>query len=183
MQGRYRCRLIRSGLERSALPLTAFARLRAIVGAHDGDEQRKVTEQIAAGYTDKESALHLGLTIATLRMMNAEVRCKAIEHPVCSSTMFSIQHPQRSPIAGPLCHKIVTPNMITMLWAHSDARTVIQPQPPPFRLPLRHFQPFLTPNPGYPLVIYPPSIVAQQRRDPSIPIPSIVARQCDYSLP
>jgi DNA-binding CsgD family transcriptional regulator len=46
------------------------------------EKQQVVAEQIVAGYTDKESALHLGLTIATLRMMKAEVRCKAIEHLV-----------------------------------------------------------------------------------------------------
>jgi hypothetical protein len=44
------------------------------------DEEQLVAEQIVWGYTDKESAHNLGLTIATLRMMKAEVRCKAIEH-------------------------------------------------------------------------------------------------------
>lgn len=42
--------------------------------------QRVVAEQIVAGSTDRESARNLGLTIANLRMMKAEVRCKAIEH-------------------------------------------------------------------------------------------------------
>jgi DNA-binding NarL/FixJ family response regulator len=44
--------------------------------------QRVVAEQIVSGYTDKESARNLDLTIATLRVMKAEVRCKAIEHLV-----------------------------------------------------------------------------------------------------
>jgi DNA-binding CsgD family transcriptional regulator len=44
--------------------------------------ERMVAQQIIAGYTDKESALHLGLAIATLRMMKAEVREKAMEHLV-----------------------------------------------------------------------------------------------------
>jgi FixJ family two-component response regulator len=41
-----------------------------------------VAEQIVAGYTDKESAHNLGLTVAALKMMKAEVRCKAVEHLV-----------------------------------------------------------------------------------------------------
>ena len=45
-------------------------------------DQQKVAEQIVWGSTEKESALHLGLSIATLRMMKAEVRAKAIEHLV-----------------------------------------------------------------------------------------------------
>jgi hypothetical protein len=44
--------------------------------------QRVVAEQIVAGYTDKESAHNLGLTVAALKMMKAEVRCKAVEHLV-----------------------------------------------------------------------------------------------------
>jgi len=44
------------------------------------EREQMVAEQMVAGYTDKESALHLGLTIATLRMMKAEVRSKAMEH-------------------------------------------------------------------------------------------------------
>jgi len=39
-------------------------------------DQRVVAEQIVAGYTDKESANNLGLNIAALRMMKAEVRSK-----------------------------------------------------------------------------------------------------------
>jgi hypothetical protein len=46
------------------------------------ERQRLVAEQVVAGYTDTESALQLGLTVATLRMMKAEVRCKAVEHLV-----------------------------------------------------------------------------------------------------
>jgi hypothetical protein len=45
-------------------------------------KEQMVAEQIVAGYTDKESALHLGLTIAAFGIMKAEVRCKAIEHLV-----------------------------------------------------------------------------------------------------
>jgi hypothetical protein len=44
--------------------------------------QRVVAEQMVAGYTEKESARNLGLTIAALRMMKAEVGQKAIEHLV-----------------------------------------------------------------------------------------------------
>jgi hypothetical protein len=45
-------------------------------------KEQMVAEQIIAGYTDKESAQNLGLTIASLRVMKAEVRSKAMEHLV-----------------------------------------------------------------------------------------------------
>ena len=46
------------------------------------ERQQLVAEQMVAGYTETESANNLGLNIAGLRMMKAEVRCKAIEHLV-----------------------------------------------------------------------------------------------------
>jgi hypothetical protein len=46
------------------------------------EKQQMVAEQIVAGFTDKESAGNLGLTITALRMMKAEVRSKAMEHLV-----------------------------------------------------------------------------------------------------
>ena len=46
------------------------------------DKQEMVAEQVVAGYTDKESAQNLGLDVAVVRKMKAEVREKAIEHLV-----------------------------------------------------------------------------------------------------
>jgi hypothetical protein len=73
-------------------PLSAFVSsydrdpfgLCVVVGFEDdlSEKQQMVAEQIVAGYTETESANNLGLTIAALRMMKAEVRCKAIEHLV-----------------------------------------------------------------------------------------------------
>jgi len=45
-------------------------------------EQRMVAEQIVWGFTEKESAQNLGLDVAVVRKMKAEVREKAIEHLV-----------------------------------------------------------------------------------------------------
>jgi len=44
------------------------------------EQQQVVAEQIVAGYTDKESSHHLGITVAAMRKTKAEVRQKAVEH-------------------------------------------------------------------------------------------------------
>lgn len=46
------------------------------------ESQQKVAEQIVAGYTEKESADNLMLTIGAVRSMKREVRQKAIQHLV-----------------------------------------------------------------------------------------------------
>jgi hypothetical protein len=54
-----------------------------VVSGFEGDlsdEEQMVAEQIVWGYTAKESAHNLGLDVETVRMMKAEVRCKAIAH-------------------------------------------------------------------------------------------------------
>ena len=74
-------------------------------------------------------------------------------------------------------HEIITPDVIAMHRPQAHTCTRIEPQPAAFRLSGGHFEPFLAPNAGYPLVIDMPAIVAQEPRDPSIPIASICARQ------
>jgi hypothetical protein len=73
-------------------PLSAFVSSydrdpfgQCVVAGFEGDlsdEQRKVAEQVVAGYTDKESAQNLGLDVGTVRNVKREVRQKAIEHLV-----------------------------------------------------------------------------------------------------
>jgi DNA-binding CsgD family transcriptional regulator len=45
-------------------------------------KEQKVAEQIIAGYTDKESANNLGLTVVEVRNTKGDVRQKAIQHLV-----------------------------------------------------------------------------------------------------
>jgi DNA-binding CsgD family transcriptional regulator len=45
-------------------------------------KEQMVAEQIIAGYTDKESANNLGLTVVELRNTKGDVRQKAIQHLV-----------------------------------------------------------------------------------------------------
>jgi FixJ family two-component response regulator len=46
------------------------------------ERQQLVAEQIVAGYTDKESANNLGLTVVEVRNTKGDVRQKAIQHLV-----------------------------------------------------------------------------------------------------
>ena len=67
-----------------------------------------------------------------------------------------------------------------MIWPtrlQANARSVIEPQASAFRLFLRYFQPLLSPDPFHSFVIYVPSGMFQQRRDPAVPIAAKSTRQ------
>ncbi len=84
-----------------------------------------------------------------------------------------VQDPECPAIVRPRRHEIVAPYMVLILWPESDARTIIQPQPPSFRLLLRYLQTFSPPNPLYPLMVYLPSLIIQKTGNPPIPVPSV----------
>ena len=88
---------------------------------------------------------------------------------------------QRPAIMGPLRHEVVRPDVVAVLRPAAEARAVREPQPPPLRLFLRHVQPLTSPEPCHALVIHSPAFPPQERRDPSIAIPSILRRQLDES--
>ena len=50
-------------------------------------------------------------------------------------------------IMGPVLDEVVGPDVLSTFGSQPDAGTVAEPQPPAFRLPGRHLQPFLTPDP------------------------------------
>ena len=80
---------------------------------------------------------------------------------------------------GPLRYEVVRPDVVAVLGPAADARAVGEPQPPPFWLFLRHFQPLASPEPFHAFVIHSPAFAPEKRRDPSIAIPPILRRQLD----
>src|SRR5258707_2900497 len=57
------------------------------------------------------------------------------------------QHAERPAILGPILHEVVGPDVVGPLRPQPHARAVVEPQTAPFRLLLRHFKPFPSPDP------------------------------------
>ena len=63
------------------------------------------------------------------------------------------QDAELAPVVGPPLDEVVCPYMPRILRSQPDARTVVQPQPPAFRLLLRNLQSFAPPDPLHTLVV------------------------------
>jgi hypothetical protein len=73
-------------------------------------------------------------------------------------------------------HEVIAPDMVAIGWPQSDARAIVEPQPLPSRLFLRHFQSFSTPQSFHAFVIHLPPLVIEQRRNSPVAIPPILCR-------
>jgi hypothetical protein len=60
--------------------------------------------------------------------------------------------------------------MVGTLWSQTDARSVIEPQAPPFGLFCRDLQPLTPPDALNALLVHHPTSPAKQRRDPPIAV-------------
>jgi hypothetical protein len=90
-----------------------------------------------------------------------------------------VQHPVLPPVMGAVLDKVVGPDVIAVLWPQPDARSVIEPQPPAFRLPPWNLQPLAPPEALDPLVIDLPPRPAQELRDLAIAVPAVLPGQGD----
>ena len=90
------------------------------------------------------------------------------------------QQLQRSTVVGARAHEVVGPDMVLVSWPESDARTIIEPQSAPFRLPPGHFEPLLPPDPLHTLVVHLPALDTQQVRDLPISVPAEPTRQSHH---
>jgi hypothetical protein len=90
-----------------------------------------------------------------------------------------VQHPVLPPVMGPILDKVVGPDVIAVLWPQPDARSVIEPQPPAFRLPPWNLQPLAPPDPFDPLTIDQPARIPQQRRDLAVAVAAIETGEFD----
>src|ERR1700678_4389222 len=72
--------------------------------------------------------------------------------------------------------------MVGVLRSQPHTRSIVEPQPPAWLLPLRNLQPFATPDALHPILANLPAIPLQQRRDPAVTIASILAGQLHDGL-
>jgi hypothetical protein len=98
-----------------------------------------------------------------------------------------VEDPESTSVMCPILHEVITPHMVWILRPQPDARSIVKPQSGAFWLFCRHFQPFFAPYSLYSLVVHPPSFVSEHRRDPSVSIAAVLARQlddvfCEYFL-
>lgn len=89
------------------------------------------------------------------------------------------EHAELAIIACPVLNEVISPDVIAMLWPQANARAVIKPQPPAFRLFYRYFQALAPPDPRNAFVVHMPAIRSEQRRNPLVAIASIAGRQLD----
>src|SRR5437667_1146247 len=91
------------------------------------------------------------------------------------------QNPKRSPTCCYIRHEVIAPNVVGSLSPQTNTRPIVEPQPAPFWLFLRYFQPSFPPQPFHTLVINLPAFPPQQRGDPTIPIPTVHTGQLYHS--
>ncbi len=69
--------------------------------------------------------------------------------------------------------------MIAMLGSLSDALAIVPPQSTPLGLLLRHFEPFLAPDPLHLLVVHPPALSVKEGRDPAVAVAAVISGELD----
>ena len=87
------------------------------------------------------------------------------------------QQLQRTPVVRPRGHEVVRPDVAPIQRPQPDARSVVEPQPTSLRLPLRHLQPLLPPDPLHPLVLHPRALDAEHVRDASVAVAAESTRE------
>jgi hypothetical protein len=91
-----------------------------------------------------------------------------------------VEHPILASVVGAVLNEVVGPDMITVLWPQSDARSVRQPEPPALGLLAGHLEPLAPPDPLDPLVVdHPARGRAQQLRDLAVAVAAVPARELD----
>ena len=79
----------------------------------------------------------------------------------------------------PVLNEVIGPDMIGILRSEPDARSVIEPETALLFLLRWDFQPFTSPDPLDPLVVYVPARVAQQTGDYPISVSPVLAGEFD----
>ncbi len=80
------------------------------------------------------------------------------------------QQLQGTTVVGPRAHEVVGPDVIPVQRPEPDARAIVEPQSPPFRLPSGHFEPLLPPDALHTLVVHLPALDTQHVRDLAVPV-------------
>ena len=89
------------------------------------------------------------------------------------------EHPECLSVVGAVGDEVVGPHMVGAFWPQTDARSVVEPEPPPFGLFCWDFQPLTTPDALNTLPVHHPPRCPQKRRDPAVSVAAILAGELD----
>ena len=81
---------------------------------------------------------------------------------------------------SPGLHKVVAPDVVPIGGPQPNAGTIVEPQPSPPWLFLRHFQSFPTPQSFDPFMVHEPPLLLKHNRNPPIPIPTVLRCQLGH---
>src|SRR5579859_1480783 len=115
----------------------------------------------------------LGTRPAPFRTDQQALACRLVDQ---------VEEAHTSPIVRSRTHEVVAPHMARMRRSEPHTRSIVEPQPSSWLLLLWNFQPFATPDPLHAVLAYLPARTLQKRRDPAIPVTSILAGKCNDSL-
>lgn len=87
------------------------------------------------------------------------------------------EHAKLAPVTGFVLNKIISPDMVAMLWTQPHTRAIVQPQASAFRLFYRYFQALALPDARHTFVVYMPAVSSQQGANPLVTVPAIAGRQ------
>lgn len=107
----------------------------------------------------------------------------ATDHQALSGVLIDqVQYPRCATILRSGAHEVVAPHMVPALRPEPNARSIVEPQPPPWLLLLRNFQPFATPDALDSILANMPVRPLQQSRDASVTAPPVLAGQFNNCL-
>ena len=86
-----------------------------------------------------------------------------------------VEHSILSAVMRAILDEVVGPDVIAVLRAQPDARTIVKPQTAAFWLFVRNLQPLAPPNAFDPLVVHKPTREPQQRGDLAIAVAAVLA--------
>jgi hypothetical protein len=79
-------------------------------------------------------------------------------------------------------HEVVAPHVARMRRPEPYTRSIVEPQPSSWLLPFRYLQPLTTPDAFDPVLAHLPAGSLEQRRDPAVPVTSILAGKSNDGL-
>jgi hypothetical protein len=93
-----------------------------------------------------------------------------------------VEQAHTAPIMRPCTDEVVAPHMVPSLWPEPHARAIVEPQASSWLLLLWYLQPLATPDTLHAILAHPPAGSLEQRRDPAIPITTVLAGKQDDRL-
>ena len=96
-----------------------------------------------------------------------------------SELVDDVQHPVFPPVVGDVLNEVIAPDMARPLRPQSHARSIVEPEPPPSGLLLRHLETLPPPDPLDHRQADPPARLLQQAVDSAIAISPVLLAKLD----